>query len=191
MILIEQPAEDVKLSFEFQTNAEISGIRLANANIARTPDFVFDESGGVLTSGVSFKPVDRRRQNHSITLAVEFDFRIWAGEEEPRDLARIRCRFDADYDLHPDFDPSEPQIAAFHNGNAVFNCWPYFREFIQSTTVRMSLPPATVPFLRLVPIKKPQVIDAKGTQVTAPAEAPAKRISAPAPKPAKKKKRVE
>lgn len=38
-------------------------------------------------------------------------------------------------------DPSEQHVVAFHGGNAIFNCWQYFREFIQSATARMGFPP--------------------------------------------------
>lgn len=188
MIRIEQQAEDVKLSFEFQTNAEICGVRLVSANILRT-DFELDEAGGMLASGLVFRSTDQGRDQQRVTFAVEFDFRIWSGEgAEKRDLARIRCKFDADYDLSPGFDPAEAQMAAFHQGNAIFNCWPYFREFVQSTTVRMNLPPATIPFLRLVPKPRPKAIDAEGSQVIAALpEVPAKRISARSAKPPKKK----
>lgn len=188
MIRIEQQAEAVKLSFEFQTNAEICGIRLVSANVSRT-DFVLGEAGGMLASGLVFRPADRGRDQQHVTFAVEFDFRIWSGQgDDKRDLARIRCKFDADYDLNPGFDPAEAQMAAFHHGNAIFNCWPYFREFVQNTTVRMDLPPATIPFLRLVPKARPKVLDAESPQaIASPPAVPAKRISGPSAKSAKKK----
>lgn len=182
MIRIEQQPEDVALSFELQVNAEISGVRLSSANISRSsPDFVLDEYSGFLTSGVSFKPAERKRLDQRITLAVEFEYRIrsgdMAGTNDGQDLARIRCKFEADYDLSPNFDPSELQVVAFHGGNAIFNCWPYFREFIQTATTRMGFPPATVPFLRLIP-KAPPAIEPSPNAVTAPGPkgAEAKRL---------------
>jgi hypothetical protein len=33
--------------------------------------------------------------------------------------------------------------------NAVFNAWPYWREYVQSTTSRMNLPPMVLPVMRV------------------------------------------
>lgn len=165
MIRIEQTPDDVKLSFAFQVNAEISAIRLMTASIARIPNLNVDQSEGNLTSGVSFRPAGLQQMDGSITLGVDFEFQIADGDDLTRTLATIQCRFEADYHLLPDFNPSASQIAAFHSGNAVFNCWPYLREFIQNSTVRMGLPPATVPFLRLVPRIEPRVIDGSAAEV--------------------------
>lgn len=36
----------------------------------------------------------------------------------------------------------------FKNINLPMNSWPYFREFVQSMTQRMNLPPITIPLLK-------------------------------------------
>jgi preprotein translocase subunit SecB len=43
---------------------------------------------------------------------------------------------------------TEAHLDAFAKTNAVFNAWPYWREFVQSTTVRMGLPPLVTPVFR-------------------------------------------
>ncbi len=40
-------------------------------------------------------------------------------------------------------------IAAFGGINGVLNAWPYLREFVQSTTTRMGLPPFFLPLHRI------------------------------------------
>jgi hypothetical protein len=73
-------------------------------------------------------------------------------EDEPdqrRQLILIECSFEAEYRFRDDM-PSEEQIEAFGSANAVFNCWPFFREFVQTSVARMHFPPPPVPFLRLV-----------------------------------------
>lgn len=57
---------------------------------------------------------------------------------------------------HPegmDFQPDE--LEAFANLNGVFNAWPYFREFVQSVTTRMGLPPFVLPVFRVQRTLKP------------------------------------
>jgi len=46
-----------------------------------------------------------------------------------------------------DFDRAA--LEEFADINALFNAWPYWREFVQSITTRMGLAPLTVPVLRI------------------------------------------
>jgi hypothetical protein len=54
------------------------------------------------------------------------------------------------YQLRPGFAPTAEQINAFKDGNAIFNCWPYCRQYVQEMIQRMGYPPLTLPFLRVV-----------------------------------------
>ncbi len=47
--------------------------------------------------------------------------------------------------------PSPEELQAFASTNALMNCWPYWRELVQSMVARMNLPPFVVPLLRYVP----------------------------------------
>jgi len=40
-------------------------------------------------------------------------------------------------------------VRHFAETNGLYNAWPYWREFVQNTAARMSLPGLTVPVLRL------------------------------------------
>jgi len=63
----------------------------------------------------------------------------------------ISCRLEVAYELAEGYEPTSEQIDAFRQGNAIFNCWPYFREYVQNSVARMNYPPVTIPFLRMVP----------------------------------------
>jgi hypothetical protein len=93
-------------------------------------------------------------------LRIEVRFKIQGHDsaEPPASVFSIDCAFDADYFIEDKlFQPSPESIAAFKDGNAVFNCWPYVREFVQNTTARMCLMPPPLPFLRVVPRRAPEV----------------------------------
>ena len=67
------------------------------------------------------------------------------GAEE---LLRVEAMFVAVYRL-PNFEGiAQENIDAFGEMNGIYNVWPYWREFVQSMTVRMGLPPLTVPVFR-------------------------------------------
>jgi len=40
-------------------------------------------------------------------------------------------------------------LSSFADLNGTYNAWPYWREFVQSITSRMDLPPLTIPVFRL------------------------------------------
>ena len=52
------------------------------------------------------------------------------------------------------FEIASEHVKAFKDGNAIFNAWPYFREYLRNNLQRMGMPPLTAPFLRLQPKPK-------------------------------------
>lgn len=59
----------------------------------------------------------------------------------------ILAMFDVAYSLQGDGEPSSAELDAFGELNGMYNTWPYWREFTQSTLCRMGLPPYTLPVL--------------------------------------------
>jgi len=90
----------------------------------------------------------------------------------------VECAYELCYGLEEGYRPEGNEIEAFKNGNAIFNCWPYFREFFQNLTSRMDQAPPPLPFLRVAP--RPVVSTAPETG-TAKA-APPPPVSAPTPR---------
>ena len=40
----------------------------------------------------------------------------------------------------------------FASRNGIFNAWPFFREFVQSTVARMGMPPLMIPLFKRPPL---------------------------------------
>ena len=76
-------------------------------------------------------------------------------EADPH-LFQIVSRYALVYDLRPGYVPPQQELDAFKDGNAIFHCWPYTRELVQSMTMRMGLPIPPLPFLRLAPKPEPK-----------------------------------
>lgn len=70
-------------------------------------------------------------------------------EDEDEEVLHIEATFQLDYRLPSFAGLRKVNVEAFGELNGVFNVWPYWREFVQSTTVRMGLPPLTIPVHRL------------------------------------------
>lgn len=152
-LLIEQEATEAKLAFAVHQHSSLQQIRLVRAKIASAlrPEnaeeklqVVFQHKGKQVEAAaplfrvaVSFKMTGKRTDDGVAAVVVE-------------------CDFEADYEMAEGFALSPEAARAFKDGNAIFNVWPYFREYLQSSLQRMGLPPLTAPFLRLQP-KPPKV----------------------------------
>jgi hypothetical protein len=157
-IVIEQDEEQVANAFEVNRNVVLRGIRLANATLSSKP--LGEGQNAVLQTQVSFEPSNVSSESEALVLCVSFLFRIVEGEDGTERVS-ISCQLEADYGVRPGCVLSGQQIAAFHSGNAIFNCWPFFREYVQNSTVRMNYPAPPIPLLRLIPQRKvvPREID--------------------------------
>jgi hypothetical protein len=147
-IVIEQSQEEAKLAFEVHQHAALGRIRLARAKIeSRAPE------GAKGPLAVRFRIRSKALENApKDVLRLEIAFRMDARQEgEQAYAAVVDCAFETDYLLLQGFVPGPDHVRAFRKGNAVFNVWPYFREFLQNNLVRMGYPPLTAPFLRLQP----------------------------------------
>jgi hypothetical protein len=67
-------------------------------------------------------------------------------EEEPY---VIQARFRLRYKLAEDYEANPEDVAQFGRWNALFNVWPYWREFVQSTTDRAGMKRMTVGLMGL------------------------------------------
>jgi hypothetical protein len=162
-IVIEQDADEAKLTFEVVQNSAIDRVRLARARAASIP-----LDGGPKTPiAVTFKFKSKAVAAPPGMLRLEIGFRVTGTEdssgqesgsadrasdsEKVPPVILVECSFEVDYTLREGFVASPAQVRAFKDGNAVFNAWPYFREYLQDTVQRMGLPPLLAPFLRLRP----------------------------------------
>jgi len=62
---------------------------------------------------------------------------------------RIKCEYDLVYESAERL-PQE-FFEMYSKTSLPLNVWPYFREFVQSTSTRMGLPPITMPLFKTLP----------------------------------------
>jgi len=159
----EQEQAKVRAARRFQMNAELREIRLLDCS-ASVADSVEWETGE-LRLGIRLDPTVLKTEPGSGRFAVRIKvFGDWkeadGGEERPH-LMEVACLYAPEYSLKPGYVPSEQEIEAFSEGNAVFHCWPFFREFVYNVTMRMNLRLPPLPLLRLVPKPEPKRVRVK------------------------------
>lgn len=154
-IVIEQNQEDVTQAFQVNQNVLLREIRLSEATLwSKAPEeSLLTES---LRTSLDFKPSSVHAADQNLRLCITFSFRIFREEAEHGtvDLVKVECQIEADYSVRPGHVLTDQQIKSFHEGNAVFTCWPFFREYVQNSTVRMNYPAPPIPLLRLMPKKE-------------------------------------
>ena len=158
-IVIDQTPDEARLAFEVHQHAAIQRIRLARAKVSAQ---VIDDAPKASVS-VSFNFRAKALVAPKKIMRLEIGFRM-AGVEDPgtgavaqkqsEPVVSVECSYEVDYVIGEDFEPSAEHVKAFKDGNAIFNVWPYFREYLQNNLQRMGLPPLVAPFLRLQPKPK-------------------------------------
>ena len=99
------------------------------------------------TTEVIQEPTDDR----SLRIETAFIMEIRNAGDDEELQAEIRGTFELSYEIPDDESFSSEELEAFGEMNAVFNAWPYWRELVQASLARMSMPPLTVPVFRVAP----------------------------------------
>lgn len=133
-------------------SVQLAGVRLSELTAAGNPP---DE--GVRNASVeiahSAKVKDRTGDRFMVTATITVRMtRQGRGKRAvhrgPTTLS-LQATFDLLYELPKTKDFSAAALSHFANVNGVYNAWPYWRELVQSITVRMGLPPVVLPVFRI------------------------------------------
>jgi hypothetical protein len=91
--------------------------------------------------------VNSSRTTQPPAIMVQISFSLVGADAEKGDGLRVEAMFGLMY-LTRSPDAVSPEVlAAFSQTVGVQNVWPYWREFVQSMTGRMGLPPLRMPLL--------------------------------------------
>ena len=130
---------------------QIEGVRLREASCR----------SAVRPSEIAPKLVARPSWDVSVTkepgddgaLLINADFRLdvlrTADEDQEALQAEVQGLFELSYRIPDEERFSTHELEAFARINAVFNAWPYWRELVQASLTRMSMPVFTVPVYRV------------------------------------------
>jgi hypothetical protein len=169
-IKISQTKEQIQALSSVQANCEIQGITLLSCSVTRA------KAGNTLKEPFSVKPalsnISSSRHDSTLVIEVSFEYSAWDSSEPAERLFLVNCTFEVAYQLRDGYTPSNDELASFSRGTAVFNCWPYAREFLRDITARLGHQTPALPLLRIVP-KKPDVIAKQVVEVSSePAKLP-------------------
>jgi preprotein translocase subunit SecB len=102
-----------------------------------------------LQIGVKARTEATKAKGCGIAVVVEFDVAgRYTGVDSKVAPLQIAATFQVEYTLDSLEGIKSENIKAFAELNGVYSAWPYWREYAQSVTVRMGLPPMPVPVYR-------------------------------------------
>lgn len=149
---LSQTREQIRALASFQDHCEMEGITLQSCTASRA------KAGVDLTEPFSVKPalsnIASSFQGQNFVVEVSFEYTAWDSSEPPERLFKVDCTFEASYRLRDEYHPNEEERNSFSRGTAVFNCWPYAREFLRDITARLGHQTPALPLLRIT-AKKP------------------------------------
>ncbi len=149
--ILEQSSETdpFDLAAAMSERVQIQNVLLIESFSKRGDDEQFTAGGFSLVHTQKVQEAVRSGDN-AIVMKIQLDLiSTRDGKPEPDPTLMIHGVFTLVYTLD-DFEGIEDRnIAAFASTNGVYNVWPYWREFVQSTTVRMGIPPVVAPVFRL------------------------------------------
>jgi len=152
---ISQTKEQISALNAFQNHCELEAISLQSCTTSRA------KAGSQFQEPFEVKPVlsniGYSVQGERFVVEVSFEYTAWDSSDPPERLFKIDCTFEACYLLLDAHVPTEEQKSSFSKGTAVFNCWPYAREFLRDMTARLGHQTPALPFLRITP-KKPEPV---------------------------------
>ena len=170
-IIIEQDKQQAQLAYRLQSRAEIDSIRIIEATFASK--FSVEDVAFPLDLALRHQAQEAVVTGTKLTIPIKFGIKATT-EDNKTEVIVIACKVEVRYDLAEGYEPTSEEIEAFKQGNAIFNCWTYFREFVQSTLSRMNYPPIAVPFLKMVPkavaASETKALEGKTTRIEPPSK---------------------
>jgi preprotein translocase subunit SecB len=144
---VERDMKMAELANAVTTRVQIIDIRLLESRTEQKP-FDFDLAKRMTTSISVQTHVDENLK--VMEVFPHFRLLVIRKNDSPEEIfVRIEARFAVSYQLATLENLKKEHYDAFGDRNGVFTVWPYWREFVQSTTVRMGLPPLTLPVFRV------------------------------------------
>jgi hypothetical protein len=140
---------DPKAAGRLAAVAQIGDVRLYDATAKRSIRHVREVGDHAeLTIGRGARVKGPRGKDGSFVVLAGVEAKIVPPDPKARPFVVVKVSFEVSYRLPEGFDASAQELEDFAQVNAVFNVWPYCREFIQTTTARMGLPPIVLPLFR-------------------------------------------
>ena len=148
---IEKKAKNLKALSKVVARSDLESIFLATCRVWRSLDALEYENVGaiVVSEGILLED----HEDH-FTAKATFSAKGQSEDNQEKEVASLEGEYILTYSLKDRNALTTEDIELFCNINAIYNAWPYWREFVQSMSNRMELPTLTLPLLKFRQEKK-------------------------------------
>jgi hypothetical protein len=147
-------SEGVKQARRLIAVVELEDVRLVEAT-AKAGVRSREEAGEIELSAIHSARAPQGIREGIFYVLTSLEVRITSADaEQKKQPLALRVEYELKYRVPADFKATKAEISSFAKVNGVYNAWPYFREYVQSTMLRMNLPPVILPVYRIPPTPK-------------------------------------
>lgn len=143
----ENVEQKLTLAAPLSAAVELLDVFIAKTACSRQP--TFSKKGARIELAVSKQVIWKPERPDRLAVLPALGIRGVSDEQEKPFFA-IEASYVLSYGIRGSNAFTNEQRAAFADLNAMYNVWPYWREFVQSTMTRMGLPPYTLPVFQPV-----------------------------------------
>lgn len=145
-MIIRRTKEELKSLNIVANNSNLSRIFLLRSGVERSIDAnTYDQVNGQIEFEGDLIENEKEYFNAKVSFTAK------GLSDEGKDIVAINCEYVLSYVVKANTELFESDLSNFCNTNAIYNAWPYVREFVQSICDRMAVPAITLPLLRIVP----------------------------------------
>ena len=126
---------------------QLKDVRLTSSKCDQIPEATLGEK----TYDIDYSAeVQVDRKSGYIIVIAKFHFKAFAKSKTQKPVVVIEASFLLAYKIENFEGLTQKGFEQFANLNGIYNAWPYWREFVQNSIVRMGLPSLSIPVFRIV-----------------------------------------
>ena len=148
-IRLTRTTEQLSALRRFQDKCDLEAITLLSCNATR------GEAGTIYIEPYSIRPgvsnISWSLTARLFVVKISFEYDAWDSAEPSQRLFQVNCTFEVSYQLREGYDPTEEEKSSFSRATALFNCWPFAREFFRDLTTRLGHNTPLLPLLHVIP----------------------------------------
>lgn len=140
---------------------QLKDVRLLNAECEQTPG----SASGKKAYNIDYSTeVQVDRKSGYLVVMAKFHFEAFLESMSSQPVIFIDASFILSYAIENFEGLTQEGFEQFANLNGIYNAWPYWREFVQNTIVRMGLPSLSIPVFRIVETADRKTVKKKTTK---------------------------
>ena len=145
---IKRTREEFKSLAKISSKCSLVNIFLLNCSVERAIDATSHQK---INAQIEANGSLLRKEVNSFTAKATLTVMGLMDGNKDDHVVKITGEYMLSYKLAGDLEIGKDELENFCGINALYNAWPFFREFVLSMSNRMDIPPLVLPLLSIAP----------------------------------------